>query len=150
MRRILFSLLLLPVLALSAVAQNAPTPVASAPTTDITLGQSMVALTGPWKFQIGDSPTDPQTGKPLWAEPDFDDSQWETVDLTPHAGVEDPFTRDPRYVQGWTTKGHPGYWGYAWYRIRVPVTSVPGEKLALLSYGEVDDGYQLFDNGQLG
>jgi hypothetical protein len=98
---------------------------------------------------VGDSPIDPQTGRPLWVEPDFDDSKWETVDLTPHSGVADPFTRDPRYVQGWTTKGHPGYWGYAWYRIRVPVTSAPGERLALLTYGWVDDGYQLFDNGEL-
>jgi hypothetical protein len=44
--------------------------------------------------------------------------------------IEDDFEAailDPRYVPGWTTKGHPGYWGYAWYRIRVPVTSVPGQ-----------------------
>ena len=72
-----------------------------------------------------------------------------TIDLKPQARIADPFTLDPRYVRGWTTKGHPEYWGYAWYRIRVPVTFVPGEKLALLTYGWVDDGYQLFDNGEL-
>jgi Stage II sporulation protein E (SpoIIE) len=115
----------------------------------ITLGQSVVPLYGPWRFQAGDSPVDPVTHEPLWAEPAFDDSTWESVDLKPQASIEDPFTLDPRYVQGWTTKGHPGYWGYAWYRLSVPVTSAPGERLALLTYGWVDDGYQLFDNGEL-
>ena len=109
----------------------------------------MVPLNGPWRFQIGDSPINPQTGTPLWADPGFDDSHWETIDLKPQAGIADPFNLDPRYVQGWTTKGHPEYWGYAWYRIRVPVTFVPGERLAFLTYGWVDDGYQLFDNGEL-
>jgi hypothetical protein len=106
-------------------------------------------LNGPWRFHLGDSPIDAKTGERVWAERDFDDSEWETVDLTPHAGVADPFTRDPRYVQGWTTKGHPGYWGYAWYRIRMPIVSAPKGELALLTYGWVDDGYQLFDNGRL-
>src|ERR1035438_8113870 len=49
----------------------------------ITLGDSVVPLNGPWKFHIGDSPIDPRTGKPLWAQPSFDDSKWESVDLTP-------------------------------------------------------------------
>ncbi|HEV2446988.1 MAG TPA: hypothetical protein VGS58_13750, partial [Candidatus Sulfopaludibacter sp.] len=92
---------------------------------------------------------DPRTGTPLWAETGFEDAHWETVDLTPQSGAADPFTRDPRYVQGWTRKGHPGYWGYAWYRLQIPVTSLPGEKLALLTYGWVDDGFQVFDNGEL-
>jgi Stage II sporulation protein E (SpoIIE) len=115
----------------------------------ITFGQAVVPLNGPWRFQIGDSPINPQTGTPLWADPGYDDSHWETIDLKPQAGIADPFNLDPRYVQGWTTKGHPEYWGYAWYRIRVPVTFVPGERLAFLTYGWVDDGYQLFDNGEL-
>lgn len=36
---------------------------------------------GPWKFAVGDSPIDAKTGKHQWAEPDFDDSKWEKVDL---------------------------------------------------------------------
>jgi hypothetical protein len=44
------------------------------PASAISLGQSLVPLYGPWRFQIGDSPVDPVTGKPLWAEPGFDDS----------------------------------------------------------------------------
>jgi hypothetical protein len=41
----------------------------------VTLGQSVVALTGPWKFHVGDDPG--------WADPGFDDSQWEQFELAP-------------------------------------------------------------------
>lgn len=113
---------------------------ASAPV-EITLGQSIVALNGPWKFHIGDNPA--------WADPNFDDSQWETVDLTPKAGAIDPTVGFSNYVPGWTAKGHPGYWGYAWYRIRVQLKALSGEKLALGGLGDVDDAYQVFANGKL-
>lgn len=151
-RRLRFCFLLSAVLAWNILspAQKTTTP-ARASNSDIALsvGHSVFPLYGPWRFHIGDSPVDATTGEPLWAEASFDDSQWETVDLTPRGGATDPFTQDPRYVQGWTMKGHAGYWGYAWYRIRVPVSTAPGERLALLTYGWVDDGYQFFDNGQL-
>ena len=115
----------------------------------VTLGQSAVPLYGPWKFTVGDSPIDPKTGQPLWAEPDFDDSKWETVDLTPKDGAFDPAAGLPGYVPGWTAKGHPGYFGYAWYRIRVEVRARPGAALALAGPANVDDAYQVFDNGEL-
>jgi hypothetical protein len=136
------SLLLLAACAFAALAQCKPT----AP---LVLGPSVVALNGPWKFQIGDSPTDTRTGKPLWAEPNFDDSHWETVDLTPQPGLSDPFTGDRRYVGGWTTKGHPGYWGYAWYRIRVPLAAGSGKSLGFATFGRMDEAYELFDGGEL-
>ena len=43
----------------------------------ITFGQSLVPLNGPWKFQIGDSPVDPEKHALLWSEPSYDDSKWE-------------------------------------------------------------------------
>jgi hypothetical protein len=52
-------------------------------------------------------------------------------------------------VPGWTDRGHAGHWGYAWYRIRVQVEARPGEKLALEGPPGVDDGYQVFQNGNL-
>jgi hypothetical protein len=52
------------------------------------------------------------------------------------------------FVPGWTVKGHAGYWGYAWYRIRVRVHSEPGEPLALMGPADVDDVYQVFANGE--
>jgi hypothetical protein len=91
-----------------------PDPLAEAQSAaHVTLGQSAVPLFGPWKFTVGDSPIDPKTGQPLWAEPEFDDSKWETVDLTPKDGAIDPVVGASGYVPGWTVKGHPGYWGYA-------------------------------------
>jgi hypothetical protein len=142
----------------AAAAQTASVPMSQAteqaaqPTDNIahiTLGQSAVPLFGPWKFMVGDSPVDPRTGQPLWAEPDFDDSNWETVDLTPEGGATDPIAGQSGYVPGWTTKGHPGYWGYAWYRIRVKVHARKGAELALAGPADVDDAYQVFDNGGL-
>jgi hypothetical protein len=115
----------------------------------IRLGQSAVPLDGPWKFAVGDSPVDPLTHKPLWAEPGFDDSSWETVDLTPKSGMSDPMGGYTGYVPGWTAQGHAGYWGYAWYRIRVLLETRPGHKLALAGPPDVDDVYQVFDNGSL-
>src|ERR1700691_2434872 len=153
------SFLLAAIAALSVVAmgeavlppRSAPSqPAAPAPiAAPITFGQSLVPLNGPWKFQIGDSPVDPEKHALLWSEPSYDDSKWETVDLTPRPGTVDPFTGNPRYVPGWTMKGHAGYWGWAWYRIQVSIVAKQGDRLALATFGWVDDAYQLFDNGVL-
>ena len=122
----------------------------------INLGQAAVPLYGPWKFTIGDSPTDALTGRPLWAEPSFDDSHWETVDLTPAEGSFEPIQGTPGFVPGWTAKGHPGYWGYGWYRIRVEADTQnlsgspeQASKLALAGPKSYDTVYQIFSNGSL-
>jgi hypothetical protein len=128
--------------------QSPAQPVAPA-SEQIHLGDSVVALNGPWKFSIGDSPVDAATGKPLWAEPGFDDSHWETVDLTAKRGALDPVSGLSEFVPGWSGRGHPGYWGYAWYRVRVHLDAKPGVPLALAGPSNVDDAYQAFDNGTL-
>jgi len=134
-------------------AQHMPSPPAAPDkfenTTSITVGQSLAPLNGPWKFHVGDSPLDSDARAPLWAKPGFDDSQWETVDLTPKPGVRGPVLADPDYVAGWTAKGHPGYWGFAWYRIRVHLNVDSAERLALAGPRDVDDAYQVFSNGLL-
>ena len=98
------------------------------PASHITLGQSVFALNGPWKFTLGDSPIDPATHQPLWAEPRFNDSAWEDrrPDTRPPA-PSTPTRGAPGYVPGWTVKGHPGASGFAWYRIRVTVQAAPGQ-----------------------
>lgn len=120
---------------LSCIACAAPGP---AP---ISLGSSVVRLDGPWKFRIGDDPR--------WALPDLDDSSWEDVDFKAPPGANDGDVGLPGYVPGWTAKGHPGYHGFAWYRISLRVTSPPGESLAILGPWAVDSAYQLYANGQL-
>jgi hypothetical protein len=131
-----------------AVAQPSKTSVDNS-VAQVTLGQSAAPLYGPWKFHIGDSPIDPKTGQPLWAEPNFDDSQWETVDLTPKEGALDPIGGVSGYVPGWTAKGHPGYSGYAWYRIRVRCQGEGSSPMALAGPADADDAYQAFANGTL-
>ncbi len=143
--RRLTSILLFLVACSMPVSAQTSQPGAAIP---LTLGQSMVPLHGPWKFQVGDSPINPVTNQPLWAEPGFDDSKWETMDLTPKGPVN-PFRGSSGYVPGWEERGHPGYIGYAWYRIRVRVNAQPGEQLALAGPANFDDAYQVFLNGAL-
>ncbi len=142
-RHVLFRLFLIAVATLPAQVS------AQSAATTITLGQAAVPLNGPWKFHIGDSPMDPRTGKPLWAEADFDDSAWETVDLTPVAGQVDPWTGNARWVKGWQARGHHGYWGWAWYRLRITVTAQPGEGMAIDGPADSSDCWQLFAGGKL-
>jgi Stage II sporulation protein E (SpoIIE) len=144
------TLAILVLCAVSRVAAAAAIPPRSAPASaSVLIGDSIVPLNGPWKFTLGDSPLDPSTHQPLWAQPGFDDSHWETLDLSPKPGWSDPYNGDPRYVPGWTATGHPGYIGWAWYRLAVPVAPEDGKKLALGAPIYVDDGYQAFANGQL-
>ena len=130
----------------SAHAQSAPSQESGA---TIRLGQAAVPLFGPWKFSVGDSPIDPSTHEPLWADPGFDDSKWETVDLTPKDGKFDSWSGSTGFTPGWQANGHPNYWGYAWYRMRVRLDGNSGEHLALAGPNDVDDAYQVFENGRL-
>jgi hypothetical protein len=107
----------------------------------IQIGQSVVALNGPWKFHTGDDSR--------WAHPDFDDSNWEVMDLTPPPGAHDSDVGLSGYVPGWAARGHGGYWGYGWYRIRVRVAAPAGDMLALVGPAAVDSAYQIFFDGHL-
>jgi Stage II sporulation protein E (SpoIIE) len=124
-----------------------PEPAKPGSAVSLSLGHSMFPLDGPWKFHVGDSPLDARTDQPLWAQPEFDDATWETVDLTPTT-AGNPIGGSG-YVPGWGKRGHSGYAGYAWYRIRVSFNAQPGEKLALAGPPTFDDAYQLFLNGRL-
>jgi signal transduction histidine kinase len=113
------------------------------------LGQSAIPLNGPWKFQIHDSPLDPVSHEPIWAEADFDDSQWESVSISPESGGGAADEDGNVNAAGWTAKGHPEYWGYAWYRIKVQIAGSTGSQLGLAGPTDVDDVYQIFVNGRL-
>lgn len=95
-------------------------------------------LGGAWRFQLGDDPR--------WARANFDDSDWETVDLSAPASSHDGDVGLPNYVGGWMVHGHPGYQGYAWYRRAV---TVPAGNRAwdVLGPPLVDDSYELYWNG---
>ena len=131
-------------------AQPHAAPASSAaPAQIITLGNSAVALTGPWRFSPGDSPW--VHGSPVWAQPGFDDGQWATMGLAAAAGSVDLFTGIAGFVPGWTQRGYPQLSGYAWYRLRLRVTGqgqlLGGQPLSLKMPQDVDDAYQVYANG---
>jgi len=103
--------------------------------------KNIIPLNGPWRFITGD---DMQ-----YALSNYDDSGWETVDLTPPPGAHDDDVGLSGFVPGWTAKGHSNYSGYAWYRLTVPLDGIAGNDLALAAPPAVDDSYQLFINGSL-
>lgn len=111
----------------------------------VRIGQAAVELTGPWRFHAGDNLA--------WAQPDFDDSTWGTMDLAPPQGSRDPIVGSSGFVPGWTARGYAGYSGYAWYRSRVTVENASSNPataaLALKMPDSVDDAYQVYVNGQL-
>src|SRR6478736_4239205 len=97
-------------------------------------------LGGAWRFHTGDDPH--------WADPHSDDNAWEAVDMTALPGSHDGDVGLPDYVGGWMAHGHPDYHGYAWYRRAVAVPA-GGASWAILGPTLVEDGYELYWNGQL-
>src|ERR1035438_753669 len=65
--------------AAQAVGSWQAAPIREENAAHISLGEAEARLYGPWKFHVDDSPLDRVTGRPLWAEPGYDDSMWETV-----------------------------------------------------------------------
>lgn len=106
----------------------------------VTLGTATVALNGPWKFHTGDNMA--------WAQPDYDDSAWDKMDLTLPHGSHDPNGGSSGWIPGWTSLGYKDYSGYAWYRLRVNIQNGQSA-LALQMPEQVDDAYQVYVNGQL-
>lgn len=104
----------------------------------VSLRAAAPLLDGAWRFHTGD---DPQ-----WANADFDDHGWETMDLSAPASSNDGDVGLPNYVAGWMKHGHPGYKGYAWYRRTV---TVPAGNRAwdILGPTAVDHAYELYWNG---
>ena len=114
----------------------------------IVLGQSAVALTGPWRFSPGDSPWlgTAANGHFVWAEPGFDDSRWAGMDMTPPAGSFDTQFHSQSFLPGWTARGYPSLVRFAWYRLRIHVDT-QDQPLWLTMPIDVDDGFQVFANG---
>lgn len=97
-------------------------------------------LGGSWRFHIGDNPR--------WANADVDDSGWETVDLSAPASSTDGDVGLPNYRAGWMAHGHPGYYGYAWYRRTVSLPA-GNREWDILGPTAVDNGYEMYWNGVL-
>ncbi|WP_430391812.1 glycoside hydrolase family 2 [Dyella sp. 20L07] len=133
---LLFLFLLVTLMAGGQLALAEPVQIAR-----VTLAHSTVPLNGPWQFHVGDDSR--------WSSPEFDDSAWEVVDLTPAPGAHDGDVGLPGYVSGWSLRGHAGYTGYAWYRMKVTVENGSDAPLALAGPTLVDSTYQLYIDGKL-
>jgi hypothetical protein len=105
-----------------------------------TLRAAATLLDGAWRFRTGDDPH--------WADPNTDDSGWDTIDMTAPPGSHDGDVGLPDYVAGWMAHGHPGYCGYAWYRRAVTVPAGPAS-WDILGPTLVDEAYEIYWNGQL-
>src|SRR6187399_602010 len=88
-----------------------------------TTSKNIITLSGPWKFIAGDNMQ--------YANSNYDDSGWETMDLTSPPGAHDDDVGLSGFIPGWTAKGHPNYSGYAWYRLKIPMDSLTVNNLAL-------------------
>jgi hypothetical protein len=107
-----------------------------------TIGDAVMVLNGPWRFHPGDDAR--------WARPEFEDSGWGTLDLTPPEGSYDPVVGSSGFVPGWTRHGYPKLANYAWYRLKVVLADNQSQtqRLALTMPLNFDDAYQIFVNGQ--
>jgi hypothetical protein len=91
--------------------------------------KDILTIRDAWKFKTGDNLE--------WAEPGFNDSQWDTLTARLF----------------WERQGYPGYDGYAWYRKSVFIPSYLkknsffGDTLQFV-LGLIDDTDQTFLNGQ--
>lgn len=109
---------------------------------------SVLVLNGPWKFRIGDSPRVDSSRALLWTQSSYDDSGWQDYTINPkHSAQTAAQTIQSNELPGWQQHGHPGYTGYAWYRIRLQ-TPPAAHALALLMPQFEDDAYEVYVNGR--
>lgn len=86
--------------------------------------KKVVDLNQRWKFSVGD--------RHEWASPNFDDSNWERVNVP----------------SSWENQGFHGYDGYAWYRTEFFSADIPDNHSLYLNLGNIDDVDEVFVNGQ--
>jgi hypothetical protein len=85
--------------------------------------QSVVNLSGYWKFNLGDDKA--------WAQKDFNDKDWDKV-----------------YAPGrWEDQGYVGYNGYAWYRTKITIPTTEYSDYLYLQFGKIDDVNEIYLNG---
>jgi serine phosphatase RsbU (regulator of sigma subunit) len=88
------------------------------------LGKGTIPLDGPWQFHLGDDMA--------WANPGFDDSKWEQIDVS----------------KPWGDQGHWGYAGFAWYRRQIDIKDEPdGAVDVALFVPLASSSYEVYWNG---
>jgi len=146
MRKIWLTLLMWPLLALPISAQTAAAihhltsfpvaPVAQG-AQQIALGNSALALMGPWKFSLGDDLA--------WAQPGFDDSNWNDYTLQSQGWPNSIYPGLNAYDPGWGEHGYRRAPNYGWYRIHVYLNRPPSSLSLLVP--RVDSAYTVYWDG---
>ena len=113
----------------------------------LTPGQATFRIDGPWKFHLGDSPRDPATGAALWAQPSFDDHDWDSVDLDTQ-GLNPTPEQAKQWPANWVKLKSGKYFGWSWLRIQLRVLAAPNAPLALVQFKQTTTGFGWFIDGQ--
>jgi hypothetical protein len=117
---------------LQLMAQQAGTSAATAGNTQVPAPvagvRTIARLEGQWRFHTGDDPA--------WADPGFNDSNWQTINLN----------------QSLAEQGIDTYTGYAWYRLRISPQqfaelAAEGQKFAILVTGNSVGQLAAYVNG---
>lgn len=82
-------------------------------------------LAGKWKFKLYDNS--------MWKEPNYNDSEWETLQVP----------------MSWESQNHFTHDGYAWYRRTFNLTENLKEKSLYLILGKIDDYDRVYINGEV-
>jgi hypothetical protein len=88
------------------------------------IGKGVVPIDGSWQFHEGDDPA--------WAQQNFNDSGWESIE------VDSP----------WGMQNHPAYVGFGWYRRHLEIQPTAGathDYKLLIPHAE--DAYEVYWNG---
>jgi len=86
---------------------------------------AFIDLKGSWKFSIGDNPE--------WADEDYDDSDWEEINVP----------------SLWENEGFYGYDGFAWFRKTLELNISQLDENLFLYLGYIDDVDETYFNGHL-
>jgi hypothetical protein len=109
-----------------ALHAQAATAAPESPIVADSLGRGTVALDGSWQFRTGDDIA--------WANPNFDDSNWDRIDIS----------------KPWGDQGHWAYTGHAWYRRHIEIKDEPNGAVDVALYVPiVSCSYEVYWNGRL-
>ncbi|MGB8480986.1 MAG: PP2C family protein-serine/threonine phosphatase [Acidobacteriaceae bacterium] len=103
----------------------------------IALGNSALALMGPWKFRLGDDLA--------WGQPGFDDAAWQNYTLDAQGWPESILPERNEFDPGWGGHGYRGAPNYGWYRIHVSLHRASSSLRLLVP--RVDSAYTVYWDG---
>ncbi len=123
---------------MSSLLSNFPVAPVEDGTQQIALGNSALALMGPWKFRVGDDLA--------WAQPGFDDTDWHDYTLDAQGWPESILPERNAFDPGWGGHGYRGAPNYGWYRIHVSLHRASSSLRLLVP--KVDSAYTVYWDGQ--